>query len=75
MNWKLIAFACAMSAAVALAADEISEKLSVADVQATRGQGLYRCQVHRGGGRDAGLTMGPGGLRPQGAGRSRPDGT
>ena len=38
-------------ATVALAADEIAEKLSVADVQATRGQGLYRCQVHRGGGR------------------------
>lgn len=43
---------CALAAAVALAADEIAEKLSVSDVQATRGQGLYRCQVHRGGGRD-----------------------
>ena len=52
MNWKLIAFACAMSATVALAADEIAEKLSLADVQVTRGEGLYRCQVHRGGGRD-----------------------
>ena len=52
MNWKLIAFACAMSATVALAADEIAEKLSSAGAQVTRGQGLYRCQVHRGGGRD-----------------------
>ena len=40
-----------MLAATAVA-DEIAEKLSLADVQATRGQGLYRCQVHRGGGRD-----------------------
>ena len=52
MNWKLIAFACAMLATVALAADEIAEKLSSAGAQVTRGQGLYRCQVHRGGGRD-----------------------
>ena len=52
MNWKLIAFACAMSATVALAADEIAEKLSSAGAQVTRGEGLYRCQVHRGGGRD-----------------------
>ena len=42
MNWKLIAFACAMSATVALAADEIAEKLFSAGAQVTRGEGLYR---------------------------------
>ena len=34
---RLVCMICTI-AAVALAADEISEKLSVADVQATRGQ-------------------------------------
>ena len=32
--------------------EKVAEKLSSAGAQVTRGQGLYRCQVHRGGGRD-----------------------
>ena len=32
--------------------ERVTEKMTLTGAQVTRGEGLYRCQVHRGGGRD-----------------------